>query len=312
MKDAVVLTPIETVIERIGAVYRRWGRATPVAQMRSDWDALFERELPQEFAGTQITAGSANGVPAQWIAAPGVRADKVVMYLHGGGFQAGSLVSHRELMIRLSAACGCRVLGVDYRLAPEHRFPAPLQDALVACEWLRAQGFEDTDVALAGDSAGGGLALSLLLSLRDAGRAMPAAAVLMSPWTDLSASGESYVTRAAQDPIHQRPMIVAMARNYLGKDPSGNDRDPRDPLASPLFADLQGLPSLLIQVGERETVLSDSTEFAKKAQAAGVPVKLVVWPDMIHVFQQFAGELPEARAAIASSAKFLQEKLQVA
>lgn len=303
---------VDAVVKRLTAVYQGWSRTTPAAQMRLDWDALFGDDLPAEFAGARVEPASAQGVPVQWITASGARADRVVVYFHGGGFQVGSLRSHRELMVRLSAASACRVLGVDYRLAPEHRFPAPLQDALAVCAWLAAQGFSGHNVALAGDSAGGGLALSLLLALRDAAKPLPAAAVLMSPWTDLSASGESYVTRAAQDPIHQRPMIVAMARNYLGKDPFGKDHDPRDPVASPLFADLRGLPPLLIQVGDRETVLCDSTEFAKKAQAAGVSVKLEVWPGMIHVFQQFADELPEARAAIASSARFLQEKLHAA
>ena len=153
---------------------------------------------------------------------------------------------------------------MDYRLAPEHRYPAALDDALAAYAWLIDQGFAPKHTALAGDSAGGGLALSLLLRLRDAGKALPAAAGLMSAWTDLTASGASYSTRADADPIHQRPMIVAMARNYLGKD--GNAADP---LVSPLFADLRGLPPLLAQVGDRETVLDDSRDFVARAKEAG-------------------------------------------
>ena len=287
---------VDAVIDRVKRVYRSWGRSTPVSQMRADWDALFSRDIQ----AACIENVSAGGVSAQWIAAPGSRADKVVVYLHGGGFQLGSVVSHRDLMFRISQAAGCRVLGVDYRLAPEHRFPAPLQDALVVHDWLIGQGYVPSSIALAGDSAGGGLALCTLLALRDAGRALPVAAAVMSPWTDLSASGESYVTRSEADPIHQRPMILAMARNCLGA-----DLDPRDPRASPLFARLQGLPPLLIQAGDRETVLSDATLFAAKAQAAGVTVQLEVWDGMIHVFQQFADELSEARAAIASLGDFL-------
>lgn len=307
MSAGVEQSPIDTVIARISRVYQGWSRATPLAQMRRDWDNLMGREMPDAHVES-VTVG---GVPAQWISARGARSDKVVVYFHGGGFQLGSLLSHRELMVNISAASACRVLGIDYRLAPEHRYPAPLQDASGVYGWLLEQGLQGADIALAGDSAGGGLALSLLLSLRDAGLALPAAAAVMSPWTDLSASGASYVTRAADDPIHQRPMVLAMARNYLGKDPLGNSKDPRDPLASPLFGELKGLPPLLIQVGERETVLSDATEFAAKAQAAGVPVTLEEWPGMIHVFQQFASELPEARAAIASLGNFLNTRLNV-
>ena len=310
--DDATATAVDAVVQRIDAVYRAWSRHTPVAQMRLDWDALFVRELPTELDGTRIESDSAQGVPVQWITPPNARLGKVVVYFHGGGFQVGSLRSHRELMVRLSAASGCRVLGVDYRLAPEHRFPAPLQDALTVHAWLAAQGLGGADLALAGDSAGGGLALSLLLALRDVGQPMPAAAALMSPWTDLSASGESYTTRSAADPIHQRPMILAMARNYLGKNEQGEDRDPRDPQASPLFADLKSLPPLLIQVGDRETVLSDSTAFAAKAQAAGVRVQLQVWPGMIHVFQQFPGELPVAAQAIAAAGYFLQKQFETA
>ena len=304
------VTAVDGVVKRITAVYRGWSRSTPVAQRRLDWDALFGNELPATFAGTRVEPDVAHGVPVQWITAPNVRQDKVVVYFHGGGFQVGSLRSHRELMVRLSAASACRVLGVDYRLVPEHGFPAPLQDALSVHAWLAQQGLGGAKLALAGDSAGGGLALSLLLALRNAAKPLPAAAALMSPWTDLSAGGESYTTRSAVDPIHQRPMILAMARSYLGTDGHGKDRDPCDPLASPLFADLQGLPPLLIQVGDRETVLSDSTDFAAKALAAGVPVQLDVWPGMIHVFQQFPNELPQAVAAIASLGQFLNQHLQ--
>jgi monoterpene epsilon-lactone hydrolase len=292
---------VDQVIERVRRVYGSWKRDTPVAQMRQDWDTLF--------GGTPVDATiddvNADGVEAQWVSAPGADAQRAVLYFHGGGFQVGSLVSHRELMARLSAAAQCRVLGVAYRLAPEHRYPAALDDASAAWQWLIGQGFEARHIALAGDSAGGGLALSLLLRLRDAGQPLPAAAVLMSAWTDLTASGASYGTRAASDPIHQRPMIVAMARNYLGKE--GN---PADPLVSPLFADLQGLPPLLAQVGDRETVLDDSRDFVARAKEAGVDATLQVWDHMIHVFQQFPAQLPEARAALQDLGRFLRQHLE--
>jgi acetyl esterase/lipase len=210
-------------------------------------------------------------------------------------------------MARLSAACGARVLGVGYRLAPEHRYPSALQDALAVLRWLPGIGHAADQVALAGDSAGAGLALAALLSLQAEGRPPPAAAYLMSAWTDLTATGSSYETRAASDPIHDRRMILAMAQGYL---PAGVD--PRDPLVSPLFAtdtQLAALPPLLLQVGDRETVLSDTTDFAARAQAAGAQVQCQVWPGMIHVFQQFPDALDEADAAVAAGGRFLAARL---
>lgn len=287
---------VEQCIERVRGVYSSWGRETPVAQMRADWDALFWSDaLP-----AQVEEVDAGGVPAQWLLADGADGSRVLVYFHGGGFQVGSLRSHRDLMVRLSAAANCRVLGVDYRLAPEHRFPAPLLDAVAVYRWALAQGVPAANIALAGDSAGAGLVLSSLLVLRDEAVALPAAAVTLSAWTDLLANGKSYETRAANDPIHQRRMILAMARNYLGE--SGAAADPR---ASPLYGDLRGLPPLLLQVGDRETVLDDSRDFTAKARAAGVEVELEVVDGMIHVFQQFADTLPQARAAIAAIGGFL-------
>lgn len=304
---AAVAQQVQTVVDRVKAVYGRWRRDTPVTQMRADWDALFstrgQAQTHEVSASTQNVL--ANGVPCRWITAPGARADRVVMYFHGGGFQLGSLDSHHELMALVSAASGARVLGVGYRLAPEHRYPAAHEDSRTAYAWLVGQGVQPAHIALAGDSAGGGLALSLLLWLQGRGWPMPAALWAMSAWTDLSASGSSYETRSALDPIHQRPMIQAMARNYLG---TGDAVDARDPMISPLFAapvQLAPLPPLLLQVGERETVVSDSEDFARKARAAGVAAELQVWPAMIHVFQQFPGALPQARSAIQAGGQFI-------
>lgn len=293
-------SPVDDVIGRVRQVYGSWKRETTVAQMRADWDALFG-SAPVHASVEDMDAG---GVKAQWVDAPDADAQRAILYFHGGGFQVGSVRSHRELMAGLSKAAQCRVLGVDYRLAPEHRYPAALDDASAAWQWLVDQGFAPRHIALAGDSAGGGLALSLLLRLRDEGQPLPAAAVLMSAWTDLTASGASYGTRADTDPIHQRPMILAMARNYLGKE--GNAADP---MVSPLFADLTGLPPLLAQVGERETVLDDSRDFVARAKEAGVDATLQVWDHMIHVFQQFPAQLPEARAAIDDMGRFLRRHL---
>ncbi len=292
--------PLDLVIERIQRVYGGWARGTSVVQMRADWEAAFQ---PCMIAASHQRV-CANGIDGEWISA-NAQHDKAILYFHGGGFRLGSVSSHRELIARISAASGCRVLAINYRLAPEHRFPAQLEDAAAAYAWMLSQGLRSEDIAFVGDSAGGNLVLSTMLDLRERRQALPAAGILMSPWTDLAATGASYVSRADADPIHQRPMILALAKNYLGK-----DGDPRHPLASPLYADLASLPPLLIQVGDRETVLDDSIMFADKARAAGTEVELQVWDGMIHVFQMFAAELPEACQAIDSIAAFLSERLQ--
>lgn len=300
--EDIATAPIDLAIERIRAVYRSWNRDTSVAQMRSDWDAAFGGST----APVTCERVSAGGVDGEWISPANAPQDKAVLYFHGGGFRIGSVNSHRDLMAQIALASGCRVLAINYRLAPEHRFPAALDDALAAYHWMLGRGLEPGQIAFAGDSAGGNLVLSAMLALRERKRPLPVSAVLMSPWTDLAATGASYVSRAELDPIHQRPMILQLSRNYLG--PHG---DPYDPLVSPLYADPAGLPPLLIQVGYRETVLDDSVMFADLARAAGVDVELQVWDGMIHVFQMFGAELPEAGQAIASIGKFLNRHLQI-
>jgi acetyl esterase/lipase len=297
--EDIVTSPVDLAIKRIRGVYRNWNRDTSVAQMRRDWDAAF--------AGCTVPVSckpvSAGGVDAEWIVPQSAPREKAILYSHGGGFRIGSIASHRDLIARIADASGCRALAINYRLAPEHRFPAALDDALAAYGWMLGQGLNPQDIAFAGDSAGGNLVLATMLSIRDCGLPLPAAGVLMSPWTDLAATGASYVSRAKTDPIHQRPMILALAKIYLGE-----HGDVSDPLASPLYADLKGLPPLLIQVGDRETVLDDSTIFAAKARAAGVDTELQVWDGVIHVFQMFPN-IPEARQAIVSIATFLGRHL---
>lgn len=300
--NAATNDAVDAVVRRIQATYGRWGKQTTVAQMRADWDGLFSHPCD-----AIVEPVNADGVACQWVGAAGVRDDRVIAYFHGGGFQVGSLASHRELMAQLSASSGVRVLGIDYRMTPEHRFPAPVEDGLTAMNWLRDQGFSGSKLAVAGDSAGGGLALAVLLAMQRQGHPTPAACFVMSAWTDMTASGESYETRSAADPIHQRPMMQALARNYLGK-----TQDPTDPLASPLLADpaqLAALPPLLLQVGSRETLVSDSTEFALRVRAAGVQADCQIWPRMIHVFQQYLGDLPEAAQALAAAGDFLAARL---
>jgi monoterpene epsilon-lactone hydrolase len=298
----IATAPIDLAIARIRAVYRSWNRDTSVTQMRSDWDAAFGGST----AAVTCERVSAGGVDGEWISPANAPLDKAILYFHGGGFRIGSVASHRDLIAQIALAGGCRVLAINYRLAPEHRFPAALDDALAAHGWMLDQGLKPDNIAFAGDSAGGNLVLAAMLALRERGLPLPIAAALMSPWTDLAATGTSYVSRAEADPIHQRPMILALAKNYLG-----GQGDPCDPLVSPLYAELRGLPPLLIQVGDRETVLDDSVMLTDLARAAGVDVHLEVWGGMIHVFQMFGAELPEARRAIASIAGFLNQHLHI-
>jgi monoterpene epsilon-lactone hydrolase len=254
-------------------------------------------------AGTIVEPVDANGVPAEWVAASGVTGRRVLLYLHGGGYQIGSPATLRRMVTLLSAPLAARVLSVDYRLAPEHPFPAAVDDAVAAYRWLLAGGTDPATVALAGDSSGGGLALATLVALRDAGEPMPAAAFAISPWTDLALTGESLRTRAAAEVMLQPDGIPETAALYLA------GADPRHPYASPLYADLRGLPPLLIHVGDAEVVLDDSTRFAARAREAGVDVTLEVWDEMPHVWHAFAGLLPEADQAIARAGDWLRARL---
>ena len=242
----------------------------------------------------------ANGVDAAWICAPSAATDRVVLYLHGGGYIMGSLNTHRDLMGRISRAAQTRVLGLDYRLAPEHPFPAAVDDTVAGYRFLLDQGLPPSRLAIAGDSAGGALALAALIAGRDAGLPMPAAAVCLSPFLDLEGTGESITTRADVDPIATPEVIDVWAKAYLA------GADPRTPLANPLCADLHGLPALLIQVGDHEVLLDDSTRLAQRAQAAGVDVKLEVWPEMIHRWHSYAAVLPEGQQAIDDIGTFLR------
>jgi acetyl esterase/lipase len=253
-------------------------------------------------ADVACTPVDADGVPAEWVAASAARADHAVLYLHGGGYCVGSINTHRQLAGDLSRAAGARVLLIDYRLGPEHAFPAAVDDATRAYRFLLGAGVRPRQSAIAGDSAGGGLTVAALLALRDADAPLPAAGVCLSPWLDLTQSGASMHGKAAVDPMVQRDRLQRMADAYLA------GADPRTPLASPLFADLTGLPPLLIHVGTAETLLDDSTRFAERAGAAGVTVTLDVWDDMIHVWHAFASVLPEGREAIEHVGAFLRQR----
>ena len=249
-----------------------------------------------------IESESAGGVPVEWADAPGGAADRFLVYFHGGGYAGGSPRTHRDMIARLARATGRRILAVDYRLAPEHPFPAAVDDAVTAWQWLiRDFGANPKDTAVAGDSAGGGLTLALLVKLRDAGGPLPAAAVLMSPWADLAVTGPSARDKAEEDPFLTPEGLRYFSGLYR------HDADPEDPLVSPLFADMTGLPPILIQVGERECLLDDSARLAEKARAAGVDITLEVWESMVHVFQGFAAVLPEGQNAIKRIGTYLKQ-----
>ena len=256
--------------------------------------------LPDDVAVSEVTAG---GVPAHWLAAPGAEAGRVLLFLHGGGFELGSLRSDGELAARLGRASGMRVLFPEYRLAPEHPFPAAIDDVLAAWRWLRVgEGLSARSIAVAGDSAGGGLAVALLVAARDAGEELPAAAVLMSPTVDLTGSGASMTERADQDPLSTPAMLRQFAAGYLA------GADPATPLASPLFATLTGLPPLLIQVGTADLLLSDSERLADAAGRAGVDVSLHVGEGLPHVYPIMLGT-PEADQATQQTGTFLRVRV---
>ena len=238
--------------------------------------------------GTQVDPVDANGVPAEWVVAAGVTGERVVLFFHGGAYHLGSPARLRGLLVLLSAAAQARVLSAGYRLAPEHPFPAAVEDALTAYRWLIAGGTHARQTVISGDSSGGGLALAALVALRDAGDPLPGAAVVISPWTDLDLGGESLRSRAAVDVMLTPDGAREAADWYFA------GQDARHPYASPLYADLRGLPPVLIQAGDAEILRDDSVRFAAAAQAAGVDVTLEIWAEMPHVWHAFAGQEPFA------------------
>jgi len=270
-----------------------------IEQSRAALDALLGRyPLPE---GTQVEPAVVGGVDAEWIDAGDADADRIILYLHGGAYTRGSFVSHRSLAARLSAASHARSLVIAYRLAPEHTFPAPVEDATTAYRRLLQNGIRSDRLVIAGDSAGGGLAVATLLALREAGDPLPAGVVLLSPWTDLTGTADSVRTLAQADPWLNAERLSLVAGLYLDR------ADPRNPLASPLYGDLRGLPPLLVQVGTDEILLDDATTLAERAKAAGVEVTLEIWEQMWHVFQAFAAEIPEGQEAIDRIGTFVQQ-----
>jgi monoterpene epsilon-lactone hydrolase len=276
------------------------GDEVDVEAMRRDMDKVGGR-FPNGVTGIADELG---GVPGEWVMAPGADDGAALLYLHGGGYVAGSVSSHRNLVGHLAVALGCRIFAANYTLAPENPHPGPVEDATVAYRALIDQGYPASRLAIAGDSAGGGLTMAALLALKQGKDPLPAAAVCISPWVDIEATGESMTSRAAQDPMVSPGRVKAMAELFLG--PAG---DPRDPLASPLHGDLGGLPPILIQVGDAEILLDDSTRLAARITEAGGEAELEVWPEMIHVWHGSASYVPESDQAIERIATWLRPHL---
>jgi len=252
--------------------------------------------------GVSVTETTVNGLHAEWLRPAGAREGKVLLYLHGGAYVMGNCHTHRNLASHIAKAARMNALVPEYRLAPENLYPDAIDDAVGVYRYLLAEGIRPDDITIAGDSAGGGLTVATLLSLRHAGDPMPASAVLLSPFLDLSASGESMQTRAEQDPWFEQSDIQVVAKYYCN-----DESEVTNPLVSPMFAHVAGLPPTYIQVGDDEILLSDSTRFADKLEQAGGEVRIEVFPEMWHVFQLFVGKMPEARAAITRIGAYLND-----
>jgi epsilon-lactone hydrolase len=290
-----------TEIAAVQALLRAQPRPTDLAARRARLDGFGRRDaIPGDIRIAPVDAG---GVPGEWTIGPGADPARVLVFLHGGGYMAGSLDSHRHVVVRAGLEAGARTLALAYRRAPEHPFPAALDDAVAGYRFLLAQGIAPERVALCGESAGGGLALAVALRLRAAGEPLPGCLWLASPWVDLTLSGESLSTKAAVDPLIQGSYLAGLAQAYL------DGADPWNPLVSPLCADLRGLPPTLIQVGSDETLLDDAVRLAGAAGSAGVSVTLRIWPAMIHAWHLFFPQLAEGRAALAEAGRFVRRHL---
>ena len=288
----------DSEIAEIRALIAARPRASEIVQMRRDADQRAKAfPLPADVTVQPVIA---NGVRAEWTSTPQADPSRSVLYLHGGGYVICSLDSHRHLVAEVGRAAGMRTLAIDYRLAPENPFPAPVEDTVAAYRYLLDSGIKPNRIALAGDSAGGGLVVGALLAIREAGLPLPACGWCISPWVDMEALGHSFVDRAASDPTVQKATILMMAEWYLA------GADPRHPHAAPIYGDLRGLPPLLIQVDAVETLLDDSIALARAAGIADVPVDLQIWPEMIHIWHIFFPMLSAGRRAIAAGGSFVR------
>jgi acetyl esterase/lipase len=274
----------------------------PVEKARAQFEKIAGSFLVRA-TGVEVEQTQIAGVDVDWLRPKNARKDKVLMYLHGGAYVMGSPRTHRQLVSHTVRAAGVVAVLPDYRLAPEHPFPAAIDDAVAVYRGLLKSGFRAEDIIISGDSAGGGLSVATLLQLRHAGVPMPAAAVLLSPFLDITGSGESATTRADRDPWFDIGDLHVVAGYYCP-----DESEWQNPLVSPVFANVAGLPPMLIQVGDDEILLSDSTRLAEKLEAEGIEVELEVWPHMWHVFQMFIRKMPESGAAVARIAAYIQKR----
>lgn len=285
-------------------LYQIWLAATEeddVIQDPRHWDVL-----TAEPGGADYLETDAGGVPALWAVPKGSDEDRVLLCIHGGGFIGGSMFTHRKLYAHLAKAAGTRALIVNYRLLPEGVHPVPAEDAVTAYRWLLGQGIDPRYIAVAGDSSGGGVSIGMQVRARDLGLPLPAATLLLSPWVDMTVSGDTMLSNAGKDALFNEPWVRQMAENFLG------GTSPRDPQASPLHADLTGFGPVYIQVGDQELLLDDSRRLAQRAEKAGVDVRLDVFPDQQHTFQMMAGRAPEATDAVRSMAEWARPRLGLA
>jgi acetyl esterase/lipase len=279
-------------------------RPATLAERRQRLDGLGTRyAVPPD---VRVEPADANGVPAEWTITPTADPSRVILFLHGGGYMSGSIASHRHMIAQAGREAGARTLALGYRLAPEDPYPAALEDAVAAYRYLLEQGLAPQHIAVAGESAGGGLVIAMLVSLREMGLPLPACTWCSSPWVDLEMSGGTMATKAAVDPLIQRPYLEQLAAAYL------HGADPRGPMVSPIHADLRGLPPMLIQVGSAETLLDDAVRLAGVAGAADVPTTLRIWPDMIHAWHLFYQQLEGGRQALAEVGAFMRAHLMAA
>lgn len=239
----------------------------------------------------------------EWIRPKGAPKNKVLLYFHGGGYAVGSVATYRTMLTKLALYSNLNIFSFEYRLAPENPYPAAVEDAVMAYQWLIAKEFAPDNIAFGGDSAGGGLTLATLLYLRDKEKPLPACAICLSPWTDLTLSGASFSDKKAEDPMLIKEAFPFWAQNYYG------NHDPKTPYISPLFADCTGLPPIYIHVGSDELLLSDSTRFCEKAKAQGVEVEMEIFKNYFHVFHMFWQILPKGKKALKKLAVFLNKKL---
>lgn len=282
-------------------MFKKISPDSDINALRASWEDLAARS--RVAAGTRVRHATIEGIESDWLIPPGLDDAPVLYYLHGGAYVTGSSKTHRTMVSHIALRSGMRALLPNYRLAPENRFPAGLTDCVAIYRALLASGVDASRIVIAGDSAGGGMTMGTLLKLRDAGDPLPAAAVLLSPWLDLTASGESATTRNDEDPWFNAEDMPESVALYCDPD------QVNDPLVSPLFGDVRGLPPILIQVGDHEILLSDATRMADKLTAAGGDVTLEVWPGMWHVFQYFIGKMPESKRAIRRIARYLRDRL---